>query len=406
MKLHRNLRTAQKVFRSRVAFKERKKILQDERIAVRALKSGDLGGQVRIFNLDLHTSVIADLRGSLNSRGDMVSWSCSNHNRFFRPEFQNPDPVAIVNQQTWKRLGRLRVWRFRTRYKKFLSSFDGFVVTYPLAFFLLFMHTRRPILAVIATRFDWPMSRKFVLYSWFVNRIREGQESGQLTILANNAADADFFALKTSLLRPRVVPSLCDYVLPDSGALKRPTRSEGITVQSDRFDSTLLRKLNEEGVVEARHLFPAGYSWDELSEVAFVFFVPYNVSVMLLFELATMGVPVIIPDDDWLIEMALAGENGALSELYFPKSLRLQEQYPICDTRESREADLVWWLERADFANRDLMPNVLRISKRQSFSEFEITRVDKALLAIRNEAVRGVREVEIDKFVEKCRTRF
>lgn len=368
----------------------------EELSAIRlAVLGRERGAEVRLFNLDLHTSVIADLQEAVTS-ARLVSWNSSNHNFLFRPKYPSPDPVAIVNQRSWQKIDRFRSFLFRFRYFLFLRSFDGFIVTYPTAFLILFANLKRPILAVVATRFDWPMSRNLRLFNWYKTKLKSLHDSGLLTIVANNRGDAEFLSQTTGITPVAIVPSLCDYVIKGAEPqCEEALLARGIYLQSSRLSRETHDWLRLEGVLDAREVFPDGYSWADLSQLDFVFVVPYNISTMTLFELASLGVTVVIPDNDWLAEMALYRQDGALSELHFENS-------PF----QKRSLDMItvdWWLERADFCNQELMPNVVRISKWQSFSTIKLRRIGAEALATRNERVRKMRGDLIDTFVEKCR---
>ena len=89
-----------------------------------------------VFNLDLHVSVIADVRVALESRGlSLTDWSVSGHTWVFGRE---RDPVAVVNERTVHDFGEPAVRRFQRAYGSYLKGFRGFVATYPPCFSLLY----------------------------------------------------------------------------------------------------------------------------------------------------------------------------------------------------------------------------------------------------------------------------
>ena len=84
--------------------------------------------KLRFFNLDLHISVIADVRYILEQQGhEVVDWSISGHTWVFG---KGPAVVDVVNQNTWGNLSPEMCDQFYERYKDFLSQFDGFIVTH------------------------------------------------------------------------------------------------------------------------------------------------------------------------------------------------------------------------------------------------------------------------------------
>jgi hypothetical protein len=91
---------------------------------------------MKLFNLDCHISVIADLKNIFTDLGhEVVSWSISGHNFIFDRE---PSKVDVINQQSWWNLDDKMADDFYERYKDELSEFDAFICTYPLTFAKLY----------------------------------------------------------------------------------------------------------------------------------------------------------------------------------------------------------------------------------------------------------------------------
>ena len=79
---------------------------------------------MRIFNLDCHISVIADLKQIFeNLDHDVTSWSISGHNWVFGKESKKVD---IINPSSWMSLDKDMCDRFYERYKDELSEYDIF----------------------------------------------------------------------------------------------------------------------------------------------------------------------------------------------------------------------------------------------------------------------------------------
>jgi len=396
------LASISKKLASRLAVRERLHLWATEFAAIRDARheSANDQRQPRIFNIDLHISVTEDLRQGFKSLASYTSWNASNHNIVFRPERPYPDPIAIVNQRTWRKLTNKMAHRFFRRYKRFLNTFDFFAVTYPPAFAMLFKDAKKPTLMVIAIRYDWPMSRSLEIAKQFDAEILAMSNEGLLTIVANNQGDADYFYTMTKF-RIKVIPSLCDYVLENQYEDSKLCRSSStpIYIQSARLTETLKEKLFLKGYRDSKEAFPGGYSWQELKSVPSVFHIPYSISTMTLFELATLGVRVIIPDDDWLVEMALSGESGALSELAFPGSIDRLAEVSGGRLEQGSEAYYRWWLERADFANQDLMPNVHRVSQKSFDEDMSLPEIDNLATEKRNARIYMERERFLDEFL-------
>ena len=388
----------------RVAWRERLNLYRQELCRDQSRVQSD---EIKIFNFDLHISVVWDIRSGMLHPLTMTSWSGSNHNHIPRPDLPNPDPVSLVNQQTWERLSPLRARLFATRYGHFLAKFHGFLVTYPPGFFTLFTRFQKPILAIAATRFDYPFSRSPKLRRWFHQEVIRCIDSGQLTLVANNRADADYmnFFLGREI---SVVPSLCDYVAIGDGrqSAEPKAKREPLFIQGSRFSRELNYTLAQIGVIDVSKAYPQGYSWADLSLAPYVFTVPYNISTMTLFELSTLGVPVVIPNDEWLREMALSLENGALSEIYFPNEIQDESFLEWIKQESGDPSGLSWWLDRADFANADLMPNVTRVSKEEFRIGFAPEPVSREAIEFRNRRLFNAREALVDAFAKECSKKF
>ena len=113
--------------------------------------------KLRFFNLDLHISVIADVRYIFEQQGhEVVDWSISGHTWVFGRE---RTVVDIVNQDTWANLSPEMCNQFYDRYKDFLNQFDGFIVTHSPAFALLYEKCNKPIIIVNSTRYEQPFTQ-------------------------------------------------------------------------------------------------------------------------------------------------------------------------------------------------------------------------------------------------------
>ena len=315
-----------------------------------------MGNAVRVFNLDLHVAVIKDISTYLSdARTRLTRFSLSIHNHLQRPMIQwAPDPVAIVNQSTWKHLDRLQIAKFQKRYKQFLKTFDGFVVTYPTAFFELFAATGKPILAVAATRYEAPYTESEPKWEELNNSIVAAVNRGQVTLIANNAGDADYIKFFTGLNVP-VFPSLCEGKEPWSGCTKLR-----VTMAKDASLRSFIAKRTQ-GLYLPIEALGSPYKWKELMNCLEVLVIPQNISTMTLFELATAGMPVVIPGGDLLRQMKTQ-YSGVLDELTFAEVHGVDAAgkfaVPGSPANWRDEGHLDWWLDRADFFDRNLMPNV------------------------------------------------
>ena len=355
-----------------------------------------------IFNLDCHISVIADLRQGLQDYPavKLVSWNLSGHNFVFRRLMGFSDPVVGINKNTWMKLSQGSLNRFHRTYGLFLNQFDGFFVTYPPAFIEIFKEYRKPILLVVATRYEFPFTADSSRWQALTETMKSLRNVGVLKVVANNLGDSDYLA-SFGVENVPVVSSVCDYIPPSHSASLPKSL---IFAKSPDLEAFVEGSIGPPWVGRTRAL-GSKYGWAEVSSSRAIVYIPYNASTMTLFELASLGVPVLVPSRAFL--KRLAGQlPGVMSELTFLElhGVRLE---PGPGSKNSREwgtsAYLDWWLERADFYNPHLMPNVFQFESFQDevFSEdFELHRKSlEEVTGRRNSALRMERAKLLGDFL-------
>jgi hypothetical protein len=306
-----------------------------------------------VFDLDIHVAVVADVREQLARRGlSLVDWTLSETSWVVG---RDRDPVAVVNEHTWYSFGRRMAARFRRTYGSYLRSFHGFVATYPPAFALLYEGLGRPVLAIAATRYEWPFTHYGPSWDWLDDGLRRGVEEGWLTLGANNLADRDYLASYTGLAATHV-PSACSYTgLTYTGRQQqtlihtRPALAEEIAAQ--------LRQR----AAPIHHELSAGYAQADLYDRRSLVFIPYNVSIMALSEHYSACMPIYVPDRAFLKQLMKEYPREVLSSLSFcqvtgrPPAPR-PGRPDLNDVRDPQVVD--WYLDRADFYDTDWMPHI------------------------------------------------
>jgi hypothetical protein len=313
-------------------------------------------GRGDVFDLDLHVAVIADVRTQLDRRGlSLVDWTLSGHSWVAgRPR----DPVAIVNERTFHSFGPRMAKRFRRVYGSYLRSFRGFVATYPPGFALLYAGLAKPTLAVAATRYEWPCTHFAPHWEWLDEGLRAGVDEGWLTLVANNRADADYLESYTGLTAAHV-PSACTYT-----GLTYTGRTPGVVVctNGERLAADAVRELKH-AAVPLRGGLGTRYSQADLYDREARVFIPYNVSIMALFEHYTACAPIYVPERALLKQLTTEYPDDVLSSISFsqvtgrPAVVRPGKP-DLNDVRDPQVVD--WYLDRADFYDEDWMPHVRR----------------------------------------------
>ncbi len=307
----------------------------------------------KVFNLDLHIGVIADLEQAFNRLCIPVTrWSISDHNHLVNGRLPVSDPVRFINQRSWIALDDNLIEKFQSRYGNFLRRFDGFVCTYSPTFAEIYRDLGKPILAVAATRYEAPYTDRFTDWNRFDKFLVDGVSQGKIVLSANNQGDADYIGYFTGLVVP-VIPSLC--TKPNWNATKKGPR----VVMSHDQRLIELVETRTHHVYKRVGVLGSPYDWSSLAQCQEILVFPQNISTMTLFELATAGVPVAVPSRRWIRELRENG-LGVLDECTFYELLNLP-----CDglsignpINYLSDKYLDWWLDRADFYNLELMPNV------------------------------------------------
>ena len=306
-----------------------------------------------VFNLDLHVAVIADVRTQLERRNlSLVDWTLSGHSWVAN---RSRDPVAIVNEHTWFSFGPRKARWFRRAYGSYLRSFRGFVATYPPSFALLYEDLQRPTLAIAATRYEWPFTHYAPNWDWLDARFRAAAADGWLTLVANNRADADYLDAYAGL-RPIHIPSACTYP-----GLTYTGRREPVAVCTrDELARKIAAELRHDAI-PLRAGLGARYSQADLYDCRALVFIPYNVSIMALFEHYTACAPIYVPDRPFLKTLMAKYPADVLSSLSFCQvtgrpAARRPDGLDLNDVSDERVVD--WYLDRADFYDRDWMPHI------------------------------------------------
>ena len=353
-----------------------------------------------LFNLDLHISVMRDLQQEFSSCNfRTIRWSISGSNQFARSIYKISDPVDVINAQTWSQLDDDLISEFESRYQNFLSKFDGFVVTHTPAFSQLYRSFGKPILVINSTRYEAPYTKDENKWKTLDNYLNNGVKTDKVLLVSNNVGDADYLKHRTGI-ESEVVPSLCDYTdlhwMPGGTQKVIISRSPELEDYIERF--TFGEWLG------IKKVMGKNYSWNQYLQIKEVLYIPYNISTMTLFELATAGVPVSVPSIDFTKELSKSF-SGVLSELsYFQLNelpvIGLDNEDPNNYLSEKFKD---WWLARADFYNSDLMPNVRVISGfNELMQEPSISDLQKdnyhSLIESRNDVIRKKRQNLVSRF--------
>jgi len=292
---------------------------------------------MKLFNLDAHISVIADVEQiftQLYPDVEITKWSLSGHTWVFG---EVTTDVDVINQQNWDVIDLDLIKKFHNRYDSFLNTFDGFICGFPPVFALLFEKYNKPIFMVNATRYEMPFCWKPnpTMQMFFEERLLAMQEKGQLIAVSNNIGDRDYLFEATGV-NSEHIPSLCKY----TNAEYNPSKPEFIL-----FSKQVLKPV--ENLIHYKKL--GRYSWEELYSYQGFVHLPYEISTMSIFEHYSANVPLFMPTKkllkEWLRKRNIRF-NGPYTRSSFPEKLN-----PILGSEWFE-----FWVDRADYYDQENMP--------------------------------------------------
>jgi hypothetical protein len=285
---------------------------------------------MKFFNIDLHVSVIEDLKTQFEALGHTIDshllsghyWAL-NVPRASRGTGTSSVGFGTLDVNNWqkifrdykgapddwdKQLSELHTWA-AAHYEE-LATYSGFITTYPTAFALLYHMFDKPIILHIPVRYDLGFTERPQAWREFNAWLRRRIDAGKLTAVANNRYDAFYFEHFVGR-SCRVIPSTCDYIdrltkpwSPRPGATKLLAFGEGNGCRE------LAKHVPD--VLFVRDVLPGNYRHDEIVKALGIVWIPYTGSIMSFFEHYWLCMPLFVPSKGFLLK--LWNDGLALSE--------------------------------------------------------------------------------------------
>ncbi|HEV2132764.1 MAG TPA: hypothetical protein VGR47_00740 [Terracidiphilus sp.] len=324
---------------------------------------------MRFFNIDLHIGVIGDIKRILHALGhDVTDWTLSSHAWVIG---RTPHRVEIVNETTWREIDRSMCDAFYKRYKSEFEQYDAFIVTHTPSFAMLYERWGKPVICVASTRYEAPFYSDRKKWEEFNNYLRRQIDCGMLIPIANNKYDSAYAEYFTGR-KWKVIPSLCEYTNAHysgkrSDSLyfsKFPLQRAipGLVSKEAHFKPGLFRRAaGKLGFKMGRR----GYSWDEIASFGSVVYVPYNASIMSIFEMYASGIPMLFPSLPFALELyAEHRQEGVFSELSYNQIYHLPPRSAIpsdsLDPNNYENSDaMAHWIAKSDFYDADNLKHLV-----------------------------------------------
>lgn len=279
----------------------------------------------RIFNLDLHVSVIEDFKSICaklyGPHVEITNWSLSGHNWVFNKPTEN---TKVITPDSWFDIDQTMVDAFQAEYDETLKTYDAFVVTHTPVFALLFEKYQKPILIINSCRYDMPFcwSQNHENKEWLNKALVRMCQTKQCVIVSNNAADQAYI-MSAIPVHSHVLPSLCQY----TNAKHKP--------QHHAFMCYGNRSIFPEHELLVQR--PKQFTWSSLCAYRGIVHTPYEMSTMSIFEQFWAGVPLFFPTKRYYVECV------------FNETMDFVSIYSKHEGGMLSLEDMIPWLELADF---------------------------------------------------------
>ena len=349
--------------------------------------------KLKFFNLDLHISVIADVRNILEELGhEVTNWTLSGHSWVFgKPR----DPVDVVNEQTWELLDQDMCDRFYERYKDYLNQFDGFIVTHTPSFALLYEKFNKPIIIVNSTRYENPFTLYPSKWERLNEYLKEGVKKRKIFIISNNKADQAYLKHYTGI-DSKYIPSLCLYTNAQYSGNKQGFISHAIGKISDR----LFNQLQNKNSLQNKNCQPP-YTWQNLYDFQTIVHFPYQISTMSLFEQYSANVPLFFPSKDFLKELHALYPNEILSQLSFFSVRNAPLPSLPKDLNNINDPNVLnHWIELADYYNTEDFPFIQYFNSVEDL-EFKLQNTNFRLISNQMKEHNTIRKEKITHYWEE-----
>lgn len=283
---------------------------------------------MKAFCISVHVSVIQDLKTAYPYI-EIVDWCLSGSAWIMKRRMDTP---KFINHMTWKQITPEMITQFQNEYDSFFRQFDMFIVAHPSVFAMIFEKYNKPILMMNTTRYDLPFcnSRDLKNLEFYRTCLRRMVEKGQLHIVSNNCAD-QYYLKKGCDLDSIVIPSLGLY----TKVRYTPTSSQFVLYHGDVPDHPLIAKR------------PQIHEWRDIASYKGLISIPYEVSLMSLFEYFSAGVPLFFPSKEFWKSKA---NSNTLYSIFWYWDDRLPDEL-------SEFKDLNGWIDRSDLYNVLQSPN-------------------------------------------------
>ena len=316
---------------------------------------------MKFFNIDLHISIIADMKKIFSDIGhEVYDKSLSEHTWVFN---RQKDSIPMLDNGRWMHLSPQQFSdEFYNSYKsQFDDKIDAFIVTYPPVFSLLYKHFNKPIIINNPIRYEWPFSFRKKDWEYFNVFLKEGVDNNKIILVANNLHDKkymeDFIGREVEH-----IPSICDYY----NARYESNNNDFIYYSRNKISEITNSKIKYKDDLFKSH------KHEDLIKFKGIIHIPYQISYMSIFEQYTSNIPLFIPTKEFLMKIYKENKYSVLKEVSWnnycgERSESFVDYKGKYDPNDYNNFEAVNdWLQYADFYDQEWMPYITYFS---SFEE-------------------------------------
>ena len=213
---------------------------------------------MKLFNMDLHISVIEDFK-TLGLDVEITHWCLSSHSRFTNQMQVIPQHVR---PGTFFKFSPTLVKKFQKEYDLFLRTFDGFIVGHPNVYAMLFEKYNKPIILINTCRYDIPFSLREVRDTTYINDyhmcLYRLLNKNLLYTVSNNRVDQLYMGKGCGITPKYRIHSLCLY----TKMKYNPTKSTFMMYYQNSFRHPLVSER------------PDYFTWPELATYRGIVYLP------------------------------------------------------------------------------------------------------------------------------------
>jgi hypothetical protein len=296
---------------------------------------------IKLFNLDLHISVIEDIKYILKDlykdKIEITNWSLSDHGWIFSKKKEN---VEFINNNSWFFINDDMIKCFDMKYYSFLTQFDGFIVTHTPVFCLLFETFNKPIILINTSRyeqpFSWSCNNNMDLWNNLNIRLKNMYDNKQIIAISNNKGDQEYLKLGTGI-DSILISNLCLY-----------TKSSYNPINENFICYYKTDIIKESNNIKYKENVLSKYSWKNLYSYKGIIHIPYEISTISIFEQYSANVPLIFPSKELLKKLIIENKiqfNSRYHLLHGDKC-----NYPNnLDLCLNNNTWIDFWIDKADY---------------------------------------------------------